>query len=372
MKLYSATDYKTIPWPKNSLGDATRNYFGPMLKKETKWYFENISSEVYILIFNDKVLPVNLGSSNHGDSYVTSPYCHFILYLLEEVKSLKNVGLSLFCNLIILPFSLVAKACQINEVVYINNWFLSTNLYPDLTANEIEEMTTFIQMKFPRQAIIFRSLNTFANQDLIDMCEAQNYKKIISRQVYIIDDFDRCLKHRDFHNDTKLWETSEYELLDPDINDVEQLHALYNQLYLEKYSYFNPQFNQAFLKQALETKNLNVLALKKDDRIQACLGYFTRQKQMTTPLLGYNTALPQKDGLYRILSLLLIHEAKEKSMNLNCSAGAAGFKEHRGAMPYFEYMLINTSKCSFRKIPWLIVQFIFNPIATYLFKKLKL
>ena len=48
---------------------------------------------------------------------------------------------------------------------------------------------------------------------------------------------------------------------------------MYNLLYLEKYSYYNPQFTFEFMKLARDEEILHLRALKRDGKINACLLY---------------------------------------------------------------------------------------------------
>jgi hypothetical protein len=61
---------------------------------------------------------------------------------------------------------------------------------------------------------------------------------------------------------------------------------------------------------------------------------------MTTPLIGYDLALPRKLGLYRMLTALVFQEARETGRILNLSAGAAQFKRHRGGEAQIEYSAV--------------------------------
>ena len=70
------------------------------------------------------------------------------------------------------------------------------------------------------------------------------------------------------------------------------------------------------------------------------VGYIFRNNVMTTPIIGYNTNLPQKLGLYRMLSAIVFREATNLCVDLNLSSGASNFKILRGGKPYIEYTAI--------------------------------
>ncbi|MFP3787222.1 hypothetical protein SB769_39120, partial [Burkholderia sp. SIMBA_024] len=68
---------------------------------------------------------------------------------------------------------------------------------------------------------------------------------------------------------------------------------------------------------------------------------------LAAPVLGYDTALPQELGLYRMLSYLVARTAHENGVQLHNSSGVAEFKRNRGAEPEFEYTAVYT-----RHLPW--------------------
>ena len=372
MRLYSKDDLGNIPWPKNDAGEYAKSFFNPLLKNGTEFYFKNINTSIFILIYNDKVIPINLASSNLDDAYVTSPYCHFISYAKEELYLISNSVLRLIFRLLLNILACLFKVCKINKVVYINNWFLSTNLHPEFTCQEVEEIKKFLTKKFPNHTQVFRSVNEDSNEDLIKICTKSKFKKVFSRQVYILKNFEKCKVHKDYKNDCKLLSKTVYKIEKPRIENAARLSELYNDLYINKYSHSNPQFTKEFLEVVIKHKLLKTVHLSKGGNIEACYGYFQRNGIMTAPLFGVNNLKAKEDGLYRILSLLLIQEAKKDSLTLNNSSGASKFKMHRGAEAFTEYMMVYCPSYSYKNIPWFLLQFFVTPLARVIFKKYKL
>lgn len=372
MKLYSKKDLGNIPWPENDAGEYAKSFFTPILEKGTQFYFKNINTSIFILIYNDKVIPINLASSNLDDAYVTSPYCHFISYAKEELYLISNSVLRLIFRLILNILGFLFKACKINKVVYINNWFLSTNLHPEFTSQEVEKIKKFLIIKFPNHTQVFRSANEDSNEDLIEVFAKSKFKKVFSRQVYILKKFENCKVHKDYRNDCKLLSKTAYKIENPRIENAQRLSELYNDLYINKYSQNNPQFTKEFLEVAIKHKLLKTVHLSKGGNIEAYYGYFQRNGIMTAPLFGVNNLKAKEDGLYRILSLLLIQEAEKESLTLNNSSGASKFKMHRGAEAVTEYMMVYCPSHSYKSIPWILLQIFVTPLARVIFKKYKL
>lgn len=115
------------------------------------------------------------------------------------------------------------------------------------------------------------------------------------------------------------------------------------------------------------------MGLKKEGRLNAILGYFSRNDVMTTPLFGYDTSIDQKTGLYRMLTAILVEEAKQKSLLLNMSSGAAEFKRCRGAESAIEYTAVYVNHLPyFRRVGWKAFEILINKIGIPLLQKSKL
>jgi hypothetical protein len=61
---------------------------------------------------------------------------------------------------------------------------------------------------------------------------------------------------------------------------------------------------------------------------------------LTSPIVGYNTALPARQGLYRMLAALVLRQASRDGCMVNLSAGVAHFKRQRGGQPAIEYSAV--------------------------------
>jgi hypothetical protein len=184
----------------------------------------------------------------------------------------------------------------------------------------------------------------------------------------------RWLVKRDF----TLLESNGYEVIPHQklsAADLPRLVQLYRALYLEKYSFYNPQFGERFFELAWKEKLLHFHALRHSatGRIDAVLGYFCRNGIMTTPVFGYDTSLPQKTGLYRMLSAVLLDIAKENGHLLHESSGAAEFKRNRGAVSEIEYSGVYDAHLpAYRRAGWSLLQHILNRYGVPLMKKFKL
>lgn len=382
--LFDADTIDQLPWPDTIDGAYAKGYLLPLIKQGTSHFIDNVhTTYMALLIDGHIVLPLSLNEQEYDNSYVCSPYGHYVKYAKEELAVLRQPSLRRCLAWLIDGFGMLCNVCHINRAVHVNNWLLSTNLYPALTAEHIEAIVEFLKIRFPHHTIIFRSLNGYSNGSLIDMFKKLGSKLVPSRQVYIMNPSDpastrskaRWLLKRDFallerHGYTVRELQAEDELSDAEVSRIVEL---YNALYLKKYSLNNPMFNERFIWLALRQNSLHLVILQKDERIDAVLGYFCRNGIMTTPLFGYDTTLPQEVGLYRMLSVVLFHIAKENGHLLNASSGAAEFKRNRGAVGVIEYSAVYDRHLPLsRRLCWSVLAVLLEKVGVPLMRKYKL
>ncbi len=350
----------------------------PFITQGSKVFIRNLNTQLSLLSMGEVALPLTLNHWEYENSYVCSPYTAFVSYTKEELRKLKSPLLIYPLQALISLLSFALKACEINRVVHVNNWMLSTNLYDDIPLNEVPKITQQLVGQYPNHLIIFRSLTEYTNAALKEKLVQSGYILIPSRQVYFFDrkkiDF---LKRHNTQIDLKLLAKTPYRLQrHEDISelDYERITELYNLLYIDKYSHHNPQFTCKLIRLWHEEKLMTFYGFRDSEGIlQGVVGYFIQNRVMTTPLVGYNTTISQAHGLYRMLIALVLRDAAEKEIVLNLSSGASGFKVLRGAFPEIESSAVYAKHLSLkRRILIRSLQFILERIGVPLMKKYRL
>ena len=356
----------------------------PLIQQGSQRFFNNVDCKVGVLKVDGMLLPISITSKNSvvKNSYVCSPTTHYIDYCKREVDvefSQRRIAGAIL-KAIISCFQLVFVRQNFDQVVMVNNWLLSTNLYPPLSNKTVQSISQFLIDRFPNHAIIYRSVNPVLNGTVLKTLQQVGFKKVLSRQVYLMDVcHGEHPKRRAIKIDRKLerasgqfvWEA----LTQCDSSEVSRIKQLYDSLYLDKYSYFNPQFTEAFFVKAIEQQWLQVSVLRRVEggEIVAVIGYFNRSGVMTTPLIGYDRAIPQSVGLYRLITLRIIDEAVSAGDFLHMSSGAAHFKMLRGGEPCFEYNMVGVSHLKWsRRMPWNALSWLTRWVAQPVFRWFKL
>jgi hypothetical protein len=330
-----------------------------------------------VIQLGDLVFPVTINDKEYQNSYVCSPYNHYIIYAKEELKNLKNPFLEGILTQVLNLLGSLLKAGKINRVVIVNNWLISTNLYPKVSEEQISEIVNFLQMRFPGHSILFRSLSPFKDLPLPKIFARVGGKLLMSRQVYFLDpNHSKVWTNKSYKRDLSHYKKSLPEMGGPESiskEDYARIVELYRLLYIDKYSIHNPLFNVHLIELAHQKQILELKIFRENGVIQGVLGFFIRHGQMTTPLFGYDTTLSLDKGLYRVLSTHLVHEAKARNLFLHQSSGAAEFKRSRGAVPELEYTAIFDSHLPlYRRWTWNFLRGLINGVGSKLLEKYEL
>jgi len=305
----------------------------------------NLATQVELLRMEGCVMPITVNHGEPNNAWVCSPLTTYCDYALEELN--RNVHpflgkpLSLICH----AFGHVLKQARIDRAVALNNWMLSTNLYPALNEVNLSKLVDSALQRWPGHALWFRSLNVAQNAAWIEALDALGFKLIPSRQVYLFDDLHSQISvHENLKRDMHLLHSTPMQRIDDaEFHEADYAHIahLYGKLYLEKYSRLNPQYTALFMKRWHDAGLLKFKGFRDSSgMLQAVAGMFRQGNTITAPIVGYNTALPQSLGLYRLLMAGVFEEAISANSTVNLSAGAAYFKRLRGGKPAIEYSAV--------------------------------
>jgi hypothetical protein len=311
----------------------------------------NVITQLKVLDIGRHAFPVSVndGEELADNSYVVSPRNTYSGYAKFEIGRLPRRWLAWPLDRLASSMGRRLEAARVDRVVQLNNWLLSTNVYPvGWDGDELAQLTGMLVEQFPDHGLCWRSLNRFSNAALIDRMVSQGYLPVPSRQVWLFDGRrggrSAFLRHHNTRLDAALRRRMPYDLVPGnalDDADFVRLEQLYNLLYLEKYCELNPQFTATWLRCGQRDGWLQLHALRNGEgRIDGVLGWVGNDQVLTAPIVGYDTTLPRRLGLYRLITQLCLQEAARRETLLNFSSGAAHFKRLRGGQPEIEYSLV--------------------------------
>ncbi|RJP55989.1 MAG: GNAT family N-acetyltransferase [Anaerolineaceae bacterium] len=364
-ELFTRENIHTLQFPATDDGDYARRYLLPLME-DPQTYIRNVhNTQLMAVKVGETIIPITVSDFHPQNTYTVSPYSHYVSYgAFEEVKHLNNPLAEVAVKLVMTPVSWYFRYAELDKVVFVNNYLLSTNLYPsvipkgDAASDQLSALSKALIKWFPDRAIVFRSVDQKKNPHIYQTLEGLGYDLVLSRQVWYMDPV-AALKTRQCKEDLRVLKKNGYEVVNgKDLSDDELHRAveLYNLLYLQKYSFYNPQFTFEFLKLARDEDILHMYGLKKDGRLNGIMGFFVRNGAMTQPLFGYDTSLPLEEGLYRLLTLVTLQEGVKRGLLVHASGGVGKFKKVRGGESVTEYNAVYTKHLPKRRqLPWKLI-----------------
>lgn len=302
----------------------------------------NVVTRLSTLDVAGRTMPVTVDDGALGGSYVCSPHSAYVLYARAELDLLKVGWTAYPSRAALAALDRVLKAARINRIVHLGNWLLSTNLHDGWRGEGVKTAREALAETHPDHLLGIRSVDDWASPGLREALIGDGWIMVPSRQIWVVDDLDRDWTNRnDFGNDRRLVARSPLLISDldaVDAEDAERIADLYAMLYVGKYSALNPVLTPAFVRASAGSGMLSYrVARDSGGTIMAVTGMWERGGVMTPPVVGYDTARPQREGLYRIASWMFMHRAMEAGWRLHGSAGAAHFKRMRGARAVIEW-----------------------------------
>ena len=362
---YTLEEWNSIQWPQTPQAHKLKTYLSPFYEQGVTNMMHNVHTDIGVLIIDDIALPFSIGARGHRCSYVCSPQSQYVEYAKEELFLLKSNTLKVISCFFIYGLQHVCSWGQLDTVIIINNWLLSTNPYPDLKKDHISTIIEHIQRTYPHHTIMFRSIDLGLRAHMHTMFVEKDFRMILSRRVHILfGNNEHVWKKKDIKKDIRLQHKTPYTHLQHDDlkpSDFERIKELYDKLYIDKYSDLNPQFSVAYLRHLWQEKIWTFTAFEKEGRIDSVCATFDTGAFQIGPLIGYDTRIPQKEGLYRLAYMDMIAPAQKSQQNVHCSAGVALYKQQRGAESFFEYSAVYIDHLPwYRRLPWKLIQIIMD------------
>lgn len=374
VRLYDSHNIKALPWPHSSEADYAKKFLLPLMSNGLPHYAGNIHIEMMTLTVNEHIIPLTINHATHLNSFVCSAYGHYVTCAKEALAFFKPTFVQKPLQLVVSGMGNVLKT--IDRAVFVNNWLFSTDLHGPINQKEVAAIKETLIEKFPGHAIIFRSIHTYENSDLYHALKKEGFDLIASRQIFFFQGKnEEAFRSRIFKSDLKIIREMDYEIItNKEITptDIPRLAQLYHFVYTDKHSQQNPQWNEEFIRLAIEQGILEILAIRKNGQIDAVAGFYCRNGVLISPFLGHDTTQSQENKLYRIISTLLYLEARKRKMILHLSSGATFYKKIRKAENVMEYMAVYRKHLPIRRqIPWKLLKGVANalgPIGMKLFK----
>lgn len=341
-------------------------------------FIDNLETSITAVATTLGGLPVTRNDGRRRTCYVCCPTVAYLDYALSELRHFEaHPVLRLALNALVESSRPVLWMSGVDRHLQLNNWLLATNPIPDLDAKELRTITDRLLADHPRHALVWRSLNAVADAEKLKRFRAAGYELFPARQVYLFDcRASQPAEHRDERRDALLLARGDYALIGPDQlgpDDYGRMAELYGYLYLDKYTFLNPQYSAAFMAAAHRGGLVAFHGLRRDGRLDGVIGFFDAGRVMTAPIVGYDTALPQSLGLYRRLMAIGMHRARAQNMLFNMSAGAPGFKRNRGGVPTVEYAAVFTGHLPARqRLASAIIRVVLERVGETLLRRFEL
>lgn len=307
----------------------------------------NLDTRVELLRVGEFAVPVTVDDGDRGNAWVCSPLTTYWRYAEEEMLRYAPRVLAWPIKLVCAAYGRFLRQADIDRVAAINNWLVTTNIHGTGMEQHLDTLIAEARRRWPGHALWVRSLNTCHDQALLQALRQRGFIMIPSRQVYLYDDPTQAARKTAQKRDMKLMrETPLTRVGNAGIgeNDYERIAELYALLYVGKYSVHNPQYTARFMRDWHRAGVLHFEGFRDEQGVlQSVAGMMHMHGVVTPPIVGYDTAKPVDDGLYRLAMALVFDYAQRHGAKVHLSSGAAHFKRLRGGVPAIEYSAVLAS-----------------------------
>ncbi|MBX7192019.1 MAG: hypothetical protein K1X94_08175 [Sandaracinaceae bacterium] len=369
-----------IAWPDTEDARRARDYLAPILREGSSFVAPNVEADVGVAVVDGEVVPYTVSRERDDQSYVVSPYTHYITYGAEEIEKLETPALERPLRTIVAGLGRVFRRARFDRVVYVDNWLTSTTLHAPLGRASWSSLIEALRDAHPDHAIVVRGVDRRVSLQLSSDLAALGARLVFSRRV-LFQDPSETLRRRDARRDAALLARAlaegAYRVRDArELDDAELARAteLYDLLYVVKWSRHNPQLTTRYVTHAIRSGFLEGKALvSRDGSLDGVYAAWSRHGLYYVPVLGYDTRLPRALGLYRMLAALSSDDALAQRALVHDSAGVSDFKQNRGAVPVLEHLAVFDRHLPLRRrAPWRVLGTLMDHVGAPLIERFDL
>lgn len=340
--IYGRSTISGLTSVNGSLSEKALSYLRPLIENGPSYYIDNLTSEMGLIVVNDKMIPFTI-NSKLASCYLVSVSAIVNSYVkLELGLEGKSGWRSMLCSAIDLANPLL-RLTQVDRVVFINDWLLSTNPTIRLTDDEMYGVIESMAREYPSYSLIFKSLKILDDGTPDKVRPSNGYGMFEYKSNFCI--YPKAKKTRNNASDLALLRKTKYQLQELKVAREEDLAcfvSLYTALYFGRYSKASPRLNQEWFRHTINSGLFRCMVLRDGINIIGFSFQLICQDQLISSYIGYDVSLPTKDGVYRLLMLSGLLKAKEEGLVYNMSGsgrwpGVSTFKRQRGAVLKQQY-----------------------------------
>jgi hypothetical protein len=378
VRIHDKHSLATIAWDKLRHGPLARALIAPYLGRRSQDLIANTNHDVLLADVAGQAVPLVVNDGRDSECYLTSPYVNYIIYARDFARRVPQRRWRLPVRGLIALVAAFVRRQDIDRVVYINHWLVATGPRNAIPAPQLEVLTRLLLERFPDHALVVRGVREDCPAQLGTSTPDLRWRALFNRMVYVWpwDQATKSKSSREFRRDRRRLEAageSVHVSATLDILQRTRLRKLYEQLYIDKYSRYNPQLSGLWFDAIAGSGSeyVDVHVIEVDGNINYFVVSFETGDEMIGSVVGHQPELSRQLGLYRAGVSLLMRRAAERRLPLNLSSGSGQFKLKRGAVPVAEHDWYCVSHLSWRaRLSWQFVAFAYNRLARPLYQAL--